>query len=145
MRLTTSFVAIALVALIGMSEGMKVSNSVQETSTSKEIGQEIRDQYDAFIVEYRREDISDEEYEMRLAIFADNLKRIEEHNADPNKTYTMEINQFSDMTEEEKAQFVGEKSNAQKYGNTMAQLVGKLKKKYYKQVLAHSKHGHKNE
>lgn len=37
----------------------------------------------------------------RYLIFKDNYLKVKVHNADPNKNYTQEINNFSDLTIEE--------------------------------------------
>ena len=41
------------------------------------------------------------EQSFRLGVFQANLEKIREHNADSSKTWTMGLNQFSDMTDEE--------------------------------------------
>jgi len=49
-----------------------------------------------------------EELEVRFEIFKSNLKAIIDHNAIPNQNFTMGINQFTDLTQEEfKAQYTG--------------------------------------
>ena len=49
-----------------------------------------------------------EEFELRFDIFRSNLKAIIAHNLVPNQNFTMGINQFSDLTQEEfKAQYTG--------------------------------------
>jgi C1A family cysteine protease len=50
-----------------------------------------------FQKEYRKE--GEEEY--RKAIFLRNLVKIEQHNSDPKNTYTLGINQFTDLTDAE--------------------------------------------
>lgn len=47
----------------------------------------------------------------RMTIFQENMKKIEEHNADKSQTYEMGVNQFTDMTQEE---FVGKSGFIQK-------------------------------
>lgn len=42
-----------------------------------------------------------EENVYRFGVFINNLKKINQHNADKTQTYTMGVNQFSDMTNEE--------------------------------------------
>ncbi len=44
---------------------------------------------------------SNEEGLYRLSVFTQNYLIIEAHNANPENTYTMGINQFSDLTPEE--------------------------------------------
>jgi len=44
---------------------------------------------------------SPEEFNFRLGIFQETARKINEHNSNPEKTYTQGLNQFSDMTDEE--------------------------------------------
>ena len=44
---------------------------------------------------------SPEEQSFRLRIFSQNAAAINEHNSNPEKTYTQGLNQFSDMTDDE--------------------------------------------
>jgi len=44
---------------------------------------------------------SDTENAYRQAIFSSNMKKISEHNANLSKTFTMGINQFTDVTQQE--------------------------------------------
>jgi C1A family cysteine protease len=61
-----------------------------------------------FIVEYERHYDSDAEYQHRLAIFKANVKLIRDHNARTDVTYTLGINKFADLTQEEFSQrFMG--------------------------------------
>ena len=46
-------------------------------------------------------DVSDDDYEAREAIFRSNVERIHAHNANPDKSWTMGINQFTHLTEKE--------------------------------------------
>jgi len=59
-----------------------------------------------------------EELETRFDIFRTNLRNIIEHNLVPNQNFTMGINQFTDLTQEEfKAQYTGGyKTNVGSYG-----------------------------
>ncbi|EAR95854.1 papain family cysteine protease (macronuclear) [Tetrahymena thermophila SB210] len=45
--------------------------------------------------------LNDDEKLYRQTVFFDNLQKIKEHNSNPNKTYSVRLNQFSDMTREE--------------------------------------------
>lgn len=62
--------------------------------------------YHNFLAEYNKNIPNGDEYQMRLKIFKDNLKMIEKHNAQEN-SYTMGLNQFSDMTMEEYKKYLG--------------------------------------
>lgn len=60
----------------------------------------IDDMYQHFLVEYKKSVSSQEEYEMRLKIFEQNLRTIENHNS-KERLYTIGINKFADMTLQE--------------------------------------------
>nr|XP_043639044.1 zingipain-2-like [Erigeron canadensis] len=52
------------------------------------------------------------EKEKRFQIFKDNLKFIDEHNSNGNRTYTVGLNQFADITNEEfRSMFLGNKAD----------------------------------
>jgi len=61
----------------------------------------VRDQFAEFKSSHGKEYHSVEEEAHRLEVFRANLKKIDEHNATPDKTWTMVVNQFADLTEEE--------------------------------------------
>ena len=61
----------------------------------------VRDQFTQFKSEHGKEYCCEEEESLRLEVFTSNLKKIEEHNETPGKTWTMAVNQFADLTEEE--------------------------------------------
>jgi len=50
-----------------------------------------------------------EEYNFRLALFKQNLKEIEAHNADPKQTHTIGTNFMSTWTKDEKKELLGYK------------------------------------
>ena len=66
---------------------------------------ETEKRFQRFIVEYEKDYKTVEEYFRRLEIFEANLKRFEEHNANPTNTFTMGITPFADMLPEEFHQF----------------------------------------
>ena len=55
-------------------------------------------QFFMFKAQYRKEYSSASELAYRQKIFAETLKKINAHNADPTQSYTLGVNQFSDMT-----------------------------------------------
>ena len=57
-------------------------------------------QFEEFKSTYGR-DYTLEENIYRFGVFITNLKKINAHNADKTQTYTMGVNQFTDMTTEE--------------------------------------------
>ena len=74
------------------------------TSTSSR--SPIEEQYQLFLAEYGKSVANGEEYQMRLRIFEDNLKKIEEINSQQN-SYQLGINKFADMTEAEYKKMLG--------------------------------------
>lgn len=64
----------------------------------------------------------------KQAIFNANKTKVDRHNANPNKTYTMEANSFAEMTEAEiKAQYFGMIPSSQ-LSITLAKTIGKINK-----------------
>ena len=60
-----------------------------------------------YVAEYRKSYFSKDEYNMRLGVFAANLKKIESMNANPNDEAVYGINHLSDWTEEEFTKLLG--------------------------------------
>ena len=60
----------------------------------------LRTQFSEFVKKYNKEYTSTAHYEERLAIFAENLKEIEEHNSQKH-SWKKGINQFADLTRNE--------------------------------------------
>lgn len=76
---------------------LKVSNEHEIWRKFNEFQEKFNKQYDDVF-----------ELEERFNIFHANLKKIISHNDSMNKTFSMDVNQFTDLTEEEfKAQYVG--------------------------------------
>jgi C1A family cysteine protease len=69
-------------------------------------GSAIDEQYQLFLAEHGKSIGSSSEYEMRLRIFEQNLKFIEQTNAEGN-SYTLGVNKFADMTHEEYKKMLG--------------------------------------
>ena len=61
----------------------------------------VKDQFKAFQLEHGKKYSSPVEEAHREKVFGANLKKIEDHNATPGVTWTMVVNQFADLTEEE--------------------------------------------
>lgn len=59
--------------------------------------------YEDFIREYKKSHLltSSAEYEYRKSVFEKNLAMIKAHNANPHRTYNMNVNHFADLTQEE--------------------------------------------
>jgi len=61
----------------------------------------LADQFGKYQSEFGKQYTSPKEYVQRKAIFEANLKEIEKHNENRANTYTMGVNQFTDMTQNE--------------------------------------------
>jgi KDEL-tailed cysteine endopeptidase len=63
--------------------------------------------YHEYLAQYRKSYANSNEYSLRLGIFKENLRKIEEHNRKNGVTYTLAMNQFGDMTPEEFRRHLG--------------------------------------
>lgn len=70
----------------------------------------VEEQFKTFIMNERRSYFSKDEYSFRLGVFSENLKKVEELNANPNDEAVYAINQFSDKTQEEFEALLGLKN-----------------------------------
>ena len=57
-----------------------------------------KDKFNDFVQKYNKQYSTAEQYNERLQIFANNLGKIDHHNAQMGKTWTKGINKFSDLT-----------------------------------------------
>ena len=87
-------VAAALVGAYFMTTG-----SISQSQTE--------DMFASYVAEYRKSYFSVDEYQKRLDIFAQTLKKIDEQNSNPNDQAVYGINHLSDWTEEEFSQLLG--------------------------------------
>lgn len=78
--------AIAMTGLVLYSLNKTESNS---------FGQK---EFDEFLVKYEKSYGSANEHNYRFSIFKQNLKKVQNHNEKPNKSYKLGINKFSDLT-----------------------------------------------
>ncbi|XP_057503110.1 actinidain-like [Actinidia eriantha] len=62
---------------------------------------EVMAMFESWLVEYGKSYNALGEKERRFEIFKDNLRFVDEHNADVNRSYKVGLNQFSDLTLEE--------------------------------------------
>ncbi|EAR95842.1 papain family cysteine protease (macronuclear) [Tetrahymena thermophila SB210] len=60
--------------------------------------------YNQWSSQHQRVYLNENEKLFRQMVFFENLSKIQEHNSDPNNTYSIHLNQFSDMTKEEFAE-----------------------------------------
>ena len=82
-----------------LAVGLIVAFGAVYLNSSSEVIHE--DQFMSFISEYRRSYFSQDEYNMRLGVFSQNLKKIEEMNANPDDRAVYAVNNFADWTHEE--------------------------------------------
>ncbi|EAR95827.1 papain family cysteine protease (macronuclear) [Tetrahymena thermophila SB210] len=57
--------------------------------------------YNRWSSQNQRVYLNEDEKLFRQMVFFENLQKIKEHNSNPNNTYSIDVNQFSDMTQEE--------------------------------------------
>jgi C1A family cysteine protease len=100
---------IVLLGLVALT-GLMVYLESQEEKVTADSGREgLLGEFAAFKEAHGKSYSSLSEMEYRLGVFQENLKTINAHNADLTQTYTLGVNQFSDMTFEEfAAYYLGE-------------------------------------
>jgi C1A family cysteine protease len=74
------------------------------TATSD--GSAVEQQYQLYLAEYGKSIANGDEYQMRLRIFEQNLKKIEQINAEQD-SYRVAVNKFADMTDAEYKKMLG--------------------------------------
>mmetsp|Transcript_18865 Transcript_18865/g.13681 ORF Transcript_18865/g.13681 Transcript_18865/m.13681 type:complete len:337 (-) Transcript_18865:42-1052(-) len=101
-----TFLTIAALALITV-EGRKFQNHKAKFLQTEMT--EAEQEFINFIVKHRRSYGTKEEYAFRLGVFAEKYAEIKAHNEKMNKSYTLGINQFSDLTDYEFGKRLGYK------------------------------------
>ena len=91
-------VAFAAVAALLSASVMHFSYTDKQTSI---VSAEVNQAFTAWRQQFRKVYISPSELNYRLKNFAFNLQFIKESNADKSNSYTLGLNKFSDLTEEE--------------------------------------------
>ncbi|XP_071745841.1 uncharacterized protein [Lepeophtheirus salmonis] len=76
--------------------GLAVLAAGASSPTQREI-----QEFESFEKEYSKSYHNRALRSLKLKVFVDNLREIEEHNANPKRTWDMGINEFSDLTDEE--------------------------------------------
>ncbi|WOH02828.1 hypothetical protein DCAR_0522220 [Daucus carota subsp. sativus] len=72
---------------------------------------EVMTMYNSWLVKHGKSYNALGEKETRFQIFKDNLRYIDNHNADPDRSYELGLNRFADLTNEEyRAKYLGTKS-----------------------------------
>ena len=96
--MNTKVLLLSLLAVTGAALFFVSQASNTKTDLTRQV---MAEQFANFRVEYTKEYNSVQELEYRFAVFMDTVKSIEAHNAKGDSTYTLGINQFSDLTFEE--------------------------------------------
>nr|QRK14277.1 actinidain [Actinidia deliciosa] len=106
--------------LLILSSALDIENSIQRTND------QVMAMYESWLVEQGKFYNSLDEKEMRFEIFKENLRIIDEHNADSNRSYTVGLNRFADLTNEEyRSKYLGLKSGSMaKVSNRYVPRVG---------------------
>ncbi|XP_062102653.1 cysteine proteinase COT44 [Humulus lupulus] len=92
-----------------------VSTSNDMSSSSSRSESELREMYTRWVVENQRSYNALGEEEKRFEIFKDNLRFIDHHNAQKNRTYKVGLNRFADLTNDEyRVGFLGTRTDAKR-------------------------------
>ncbi|KAL1212808.1 Senescence-specific cysteine protease SAG39 [Cardamine amara subsp. amara] len=91
-------VVYAFVALTILSMNLKISQATSHNSLHEP---SIVDYHQQWMIQFSRVYKDESEKEMRLKVFKKNLKFIENFNNMGNQSYTLGVNEFTDLTEEE--------------------------------------------
>ena len=95
---------VAVVAIFGLNSNQSSNAS---TFLAEDNDQEVKQLFNEFISEHQRNFLTKEEYNARLGNFKANLAEINRINAEANNTFTLEINQFADLSQEEYERQIG--------------------------------------
>ncbi|PON67191.1 Cyseine protease [Trema orientale] len=110
MALATFFATFALLLL-----SFSHSSASNDMSSSWRSEAELREMYTRWAAEHNRAYNGLGEEEKRFVIFKDNLRFIDQHNAEKNRTYKVGLNRFADLTNEEyRAGFLGTRTDAKR-------------------------------
>ncbi|GFS29383.1 granulin repeat cysteine protease family protein [Actinidia rufa] len=112
--------------LLILSSALDIKNSVQRTND------QVMAMYQSWLVEQGKSYNSLDEKEMRFEIFKENLRIIDNHNADANRSYSLGLNRFADLTDEEyRSTYLGFKSGPKaKVSNRYVPKVGDVLPNY---------------
>jgi hypothetical protein len=91
---------VAALAVFALTTSDATSNSSTFLSEDNK-DNEVKRLFNEFISKNRRNFLTREEYNARLGNFRKNLEEIDAINKESNNTFTLEINEFGDLTQEE--------------------------------------------
>ncbi|CAL5385352.1 unnamed protein product [Camellia sinensis] len=121
MGLSRSFVSMAVLlffTLFVLSSALDMSivnyNEKHGDKSSSRTDEEVMGLYESWLVKHGKSYNAIGEKEKRFQIFKDNLRFIDEHNAE-NRTYKVGLNRFADLTNEEyRSMYLGARSGSRK-------------------------------
>ena len=91
----------ALLIIIPVLLAIAGFNQMNKSSAVTPVPLHVTSLHMGWMKSYNKVYASPEERNFRLGIFHETYVMVTEHNANPDATYTMELNQFADMTDEE--------------------------------------------
>ncbi|KAF8015599.1 hypothetical protein BT93_H1193 [Corymbia citriodora subsp. variegata] len=87
----------------------------EQTASSRRTDGEVMEMYELWLTRHGKAYNGLGEKEMRLEVFKDNLRFIDEHNNSQNRTYKLGLNKFADLTNDEyRAMYLGTRSEAKR-------------------------------
>ena len=97
-----------LVSLLALTGALILLATNQSTGVKSELNSLMMSKFAGFRSHFGKEYSSIEELEYRLTVFQSNVNLIEAHNSDASSTYTLAVNEFTDLTYEEfSAKYLG--------------------------------------
>ncbi|XP_010466086.1 PREDICTED: probable cysteine protease RDL2 [Camelina sativa] len=94
-HITSALVILSVLLLVSSSLGVVTSTETKQNEA------EVRQMYERWLVDNRKNYNGIGEKERRFKIFKDNLKFIYEHNSVQNRTYEVGLTRFADLTNDE--------------------------------------------
>ncbi|PSS17266.1 Actinidain like [Actinidia chinensis var. chinensis] len=118
--------SIISMSLLFFSTLLILSSAFDAENSARKTNNQVMAMYESWLVEYGKSYNSLGEKEKRFEIFKENLRFIDEHNADTNRSYTVGLNRFADLTNEEyRSKYLGLKSGSMaKVSNRYVPRVG---------------------
>jgi len=80
---------------------IRTFSETKKDTLSVEYLQIVREEFGNWAAEYNRNYTSPSEFSHRFDVYLENKLKVDQHNSDSSKTYTMGINKFSDLTDQE--------------------------------------------
>ncbi|KAI3813372.1 hypothetical protein L1987_18094 [Smallanthus sonchifolius] len=126
--MTTAVATYALLFCLILSQTYAISHFSVE-SPPRRTEEEMRTTYELWLTRHGKTYNALGEKESRFQIFADNLRFIDEHNFSGNRTYTVGLNQFADLTNEEyRSMYLGTKADP--YRRIAKMQRGEISRRY---------------